>query len=47
METTFKNLEMCVEDKNEWQVLDENEMKEINGGQHIEWIDGELVIVED
>ena len=39
METNFEDLELCV--------LSENEMCEINGGTHLEWIDGVLVLVQD
>ncbi|GHS95874.1 hypothetical protein FACS1894207_5040 [Bacteroidia bacterium] len=39
METNFENQELYV--------LDENEMLEINGGTHLEWVDGVLTIVPD
>jgi len=39
METNFEDLELCV--------LNENEMSEINGGAHLVWIDGELVLIDD
>ncbi|GHT60729.1 hypothetical protein AGMMS50239_10220 [Bacteroidia bacterium] len=39
METNFENQELYV--------LNENEMLEINGGAHIEYRDGVLVLVPD
>jgi bacteriocin-like protein len=38
-ETSFENLEMYI--------LNEKEMSEINGGEHLEMIDGKLVLVRD
>ena len=39
METNFEDLKLLV--------LNETEMLEITGGAHYEWIDGELVFVQD
>ena len=36
------------DEKFEWYVLNENEMKEITGGEYYYiWIDGKLVLVEE